>query len=359
MPFLFQHRPYRFPLRAPLRTAHGSWTDREGLLVRIEAADGRVGYGEVAPIPWFGTETLAEAAEVCAGMRGRIGPDVLAAIPEKFGCVRFAVACALESVTDTGALGVTRPSPAIGTPEVGRVIPNPPPSSRIPVAALLTAGKAALAELPAKLESGFLAFKWKVAVQRPEEELAIFDDLLSTLPSYAKLRIDANGGWDRRQATRWLERCAERPVELVEQPLAPADVAGLRGLAEDFPVTLALDESVVRLSDARRWQSTGWRGVFVLKPALCGPLREIESWAREAKADIVLSSAIETVVGRAAILRWALRSGVSKRALGFGIGEAFASYPANGPILGALLDATWGEHLDPPEIWDKLAANET
>lgn len=47
-------RPYRLPFRTPLRTAHGPWTEREGILLRIVAADGRVGYGEIAPIEALG-----------------------------------------------------------------------------------------------------------------------------------------------------------------------------------------------------------------------------------------------------------------------------------------------------------------
>ena len=53
-------KPYRRAFRQPLRTAHGEWATREGFLVRVEQ-EGRVGYGEVAPLPEFGSETLAEA----------------------------------------------------------------------------------------------------------------------------------------------------------------------------------------------------------------------------------------------------------------------------------------------------------
>ena len=61
MVYRFSHRAYRLPLRQPLRTAHGLWAEREGLIVRVEDESGRVGFGEIAPIEWFGTETLAEA----------------------------------------------------------------------------------------------------------------------------------------------------------------------------------------------------------------------------------------------------------------------------------------------------------
>ncbi|MBM3856214.1 MAG: o-succinylbenzoate synthase, partial [Verrucomicrobia bacterium] len=52
-----QYRRYRLPFHAPVRTAHGVWMQREGLLVRREDERGAVGYGEAAPLPDFGTET--------------------------------------------------------------------------------------------------------------------------------------------------------------------------------------------------------------------------------------------------------------------------------------------------------------
>jgi O-succinylbenzoate synthase len=330
MTYRFSLKTYRRPLRAPLRTAHGLWAEREGLIVRLEDGAGTVGYGEIAPLPWFGTETLAEAAEVCGKFGTTVEGEVLDAVPVRFGCVRFALAQA-------------RLQPAQVTA-----------STRLPVAGLLPAGRAALAALPAKLEAGYLSFKWKVAVGAVDDELGIFDDLLAALPAYAKLRLDANGGWDRRQAAKWLERCAERPVEFVEQPVKPGDEAALLGLAADYPVTLALDESVTDLAAARRWQGKGWGGVFVMKPALTGPLEELVTWAADTKADVVLSSAIETALGRAAILRVALTEPLTKRALGFGVGEIFGDRLWDGPIIGPVADASCID-TNGKELWEALA----
>lgn len=329
--YRFSFKPYRRPLRAPLRTAHGLWAEREGLILRLEDGAGTVGYGEVAPLPWFGTETLAEAAEVCGKFGATVDGEVLDAVPARFGCVRFALAQARQS-----------PAKVAG-------------SLRLPVTGLLPAGREALAALPAKLEAGYLSFKWKVAVGALDDELGIFDDLLAALPAYAKLRLDANGGWERRQAAKWLERCAERPVEFVEQPVKPGDEAALLGLAADYPVTLALDESVTDLSSARRWQGKGWGEVFVIKPALTGPLDELVAWAAETKADVVLSSAIETALGRAAILRTALTQPLTKRALGFGVGEIFGDRRWDGPFLGPVLDASWVNAVNPEDLWTALS----
>lgn len=330
MVYRFSYKPYCLPLRAPLRTAHGLWTEREGLVVRLEDEAGLVGFGEIAPLPWFGTETRAQAEEVCRKFGDRAGAALLDEVPEKFGCVRFALA---QARAGSAAL---------------------PPAARLPVAALLPAGRDARPLLRAKLEAGFLAFKWKVGVGAVDDELGLLDDLLSVLPAHARLRLDANGGWTRRQAERWLARCAERPVEFVEQPLAPADEDALLGLAGDYPVKLALDESVVRLADARRWQGLGWPGVFVVKPALAGPLAELAEWILATEADVVLSSAIETALGRAAILRAALGRPLTTRALGFGTGEIFGERRWDGPVIGPLADASCIAANPGEVLWNAL-----
>jgi O-succinylbenzoate synthase len=328
MSLRFSHRLYRRPLRAPLRTAHSVWTEREGILLRAEGEGGVVRYSEVAPLPWFGTETLEEARDACVRLGDSLSASAVSAVPERLACVRFALAALLEN--DLAAESTA--------------------AARLPVAALLPAGKAALPVLAAKIEAGFLAFKWKVGVARADEEMPLLDDLLAQLPSYAKLRLDANGGWSNRDATRWLEFCAGRPLEFIEQPVMNVDA--LLGLAEDYPVKLALDESVTGLAAAREWQGRGWRGVFVIKPALAGPLDELVSWACETKPDLVLSSAVETALARSQILRTAFAAKLTERPLGFGVGEIFGDRLWDGPAIGPLLDPSWCDQVNPEELWN-------
>jgi O-succinylbenzoate synthase len=348
MVYTFQFKHYRLPLRAPLRTAHGLWKEREGIIVRLEDTQGRAGFGEIAPIPWFGTETLPEAEEVCRKLGTDASDEILDAVPTRFGCVRFAIAQALRQSS-----GQAREKPGkverglqtrSGESSSEKTRPEAAFHHRLPVAALLPAGKAALLALREKLEAGFLAFKWKVGVGAVEDELGLLDDLLAQLPTHAKLRLDANGAWNRRDAGRWLVRCADRPVEFVEQPVAPAEEDALLGLAADYPVTLALDESVVRLDEARRWQGLGWPGVFVIKPALAGPLDELADWIAGTKADVVISSAIETVLSQP----------LTQRALGFGTGEIFGDRRWDGPVLGPLADASCIAINPGEDLWNAL-----
>jgi O-succinylbenzoate synthase len=228
----------------------------------------------------------------------------------------------------------------------------------LPVAALLPAGREALAAVAAKTELGFRVFKWKVGVGDNDEELGLLDDLLARLPGGARLRLDANGAWDRRGAERWLERCAERPIEFVEQPVAPSARGAddlLLGLAGDFPTPLALDESLVHDGDVERWLAAGWPGLFVVKPALLGDPVAVCARLAQAKAGVVFSSALETAVGAQAALRLAFAWRGERRALGFGVYPLFADARFDGPPAAPFVSATDIARLNPEAVWNALS----
>jgi o-succinylbenzoate synthase len=342
--YLFQYRRYLLPLRAPVRTAHGVWKEREGVIVRIEDPTGGFGFGEAAAMPWFGTETVEEVEAACVQIGGSVDEAKLAAVPSRCGCLRNALASAVASVGAGMEMAGTRKTLA--------------------VAALLPAGRAAVAAVGAKAERGFRIFKWKVGVEDIANELGWLDDLCAALPSGAKLRLDANGAWNRRQAERWLERCAGRPVEFVEQPcFADASQESTRrgraddllmGLAGDWPTPIALDESLVGDGDVERWIGAGWQGVFVIKPSLLGDVAGALAQLEKARANVVFSSALETAVGTRAALRAAFAWSGEPRALGFGVWPLFVDARFDGPAATPFLRMADVEALNPEVVWNAL-----
>lgn len=339
------------------------WAEREGLIVRLENEAGAVGYGEAAPIPWFGTETVEEDEAGGRALGEWTTQEQIAAVPARLGCLKNALAAALAEV------GRVSDPPSDISSAKGRVA-DPP---YLGVAALLPAGRAALAQIEPRAELGFRVFKWKVGVGDAADELGLLDDVCAALPSGAKLRLDANGAWDRRTAERWLERCAERPVEYVEQPCfadaAQSDAARrkaddcLLGLAGDFPTPIALDESVVGAGDIERWIGAGWPGVFVIKPALVADVAAALAALEKARAAVVFSSALETAVGARAALRVAFAwrgepdsTGAPQvRALGFGVWPLFADGRFDGPIAMPFLRAEDVARINPEAVWTALS----
>jgi len=254
-------------------------------------------------------------------------------VPERLGCVR----CALASAV--GGAGV------------------PADAGRLPAAALLPAGRSALEAVGRVAGAGYTVFKWKVGVERPEDEWGILDDLLSRLPDAAQMRLDANGAWSSRQAGRWLDRCAERPVEFVEQPVSPEDPDALAGLARDYPTPIALDESVSGLASLNHWLDRGWPGVFVVKPSLSGTPSEVLAALEARRADAVFSTAFETRIGRKAALGVAFRyAGPRRRAVGFGTGSFLRDSRFDAPPAGPFIEAgDIGSLQEEAETWNALS----
>jgi O-succinylbenzoate synthase len=216
----------------------------------------------------------------------------------------------------------------------------------------------------------------------------LLDDVCAALPTGAKLRLDANGAWDRRRAERWLERCAERPVEFVEQPCFADPAQGataqrriedlLLGLAGNFPTPIALDESLVGENDIERWIGAGWPGVFVIKPSLIADIHSALRRLEKAKASVVFSSALETAIGARAALKvafgWnamlttpgptqsgeeATPSGSTvsprSRALGFGVWPLFADARFDGPYAAPFLRMDDVDRINVEAVWSALS----
>ncbi len=345
MPFSFSFRSYCTRFQAPIRTAHGLWAEREGLILRAVdlGSGGGVGFGEVAPIPWFGTETVERAREVATKLGDRIESDAYSRLPDDLPCLRGALLSAMEE------------SQAASRMKLGDSAPPVTGAAYLSVAALLPAGKVAREKLRSFAEAGFRSFKWKVGVGDARDEWVILDDLLADLPAGGKLRLDANGAWDCRTAEGWLQRAVERSLEFVEQPIAP-DARGaddlLLGLAHDFPVPLALDESIATDQDVARWLDFGWPGLFVIKPLLLGDVSSTLARLQTRKHDIVFSSALETAVGARTALTLAFAHAPAGRAIGFGVWPLFADGRFDGPRLAPFVRREDVAALDAEAVWN-------
>jgi len=317
-------RGYRRRFRQPLRTAYGLWEFRDGLLVRLEDSGGRCGYGEIAPIPWFGTETLESARFLIASLGGTVSSGIRREIPADHPCCRFALSSALAGLDEAESLA----------------------DRRLPVATLLPADGSAFSLLEDRVNEGFLVGKIKIGLGERVKEMARVERLCALLPEGGALRLDANGGLSTFDAARWMDFVADLPIEFVEQPLPVDDPDGLSGLAGDFPTPVALDESVVGVDDLKRWRDRGWEGLVVIKPALAGDLGELRD---EIVGDdaFVFSTAMESVIGRHASLKIAFDH-PSRRALGFGVGAFFPGvhdepYLSSRQVLSVDLDREWGK----------------
>jgi o-succinylbenzoate synthase len=185
------------------------------------------------------------------------------------------------------------------------------------IAALLPAGGAALTHWVSAYQQGHRTFKWKIGCF--PDELELLDLLLAQLPPDTKLRLDANASLTLEQTLTWLDRTDRSPqIEYLEQPLA--DLETLLTIAPQFSTPLALDESIASLQQLKNAYHQGWRGVFVIKPAIVGSSKQLIEFCAEFQPDTVFSSVFETTLGRNHGINLAHRCG-SHRPLGYGTAD--------------------------------------
>ncbi|MDJ0702124.1 MAG: o-succinylbenzoate synthase [Leptolyngbyaceae cyanobacterium MO_188.B28] len=297
MAYQFEFRPYRRRFRHPLKTHHGHWTHREGIIVRLMDDAAQVGYGEIAPLPWFGSETLEQAMAVCKKLPKTLSVEMISSIPADRPTCRFGFESALMQCVRNHVY------PRVDREREDACIQaksHPPPPRQW--CALLPTGEAALQAWPPFWEAGRRTFKVKIGVAPIQAELDRITRLVSLLPMGAKVRLDANGGLTLTEAHQWLAQCDQLGIEFLEQPLPPNQLPILLQLSQQYQTPIALDESVATVQQLKYAYGRGWRGIFTVKPAIAGFPSELKQFCQAHPLDVVFSSVFETAIGRDAIL---------------------------------------------------------
>ena len=306
-------RSYRRPFRQPLKTYHGLWSLREGIVLKLTDDEGRVGWGEIAPIVEFGTESMGQAIQFCRSLP-QVTPELIEQIPAELPACRFGLESAWETLTAEGAIATDHS-----------------------YSHLLPSGANALLTWRPLWQTGARTFKWKIGVATLNEELNLFEHLIGDLPTEARLRLDANGGLSWETACEWLQVCDRYSVEFLEQPLPPAHLSEMLQLRDRYTTPIALDESVTTLEQLESCHQQGWRGIVVIKAAIAGSPARLRQICQAHQLDVVWSSVFETAIARQYILNTLIPSmPASERAIGFGVKSWFANSALDQPEFEAI-----------------------
>lgn len=303
----FQFKLYQNYFKQPLQTNHGVWSIREGIIISLTNSAEITSRGEIAPLPWFGSETIAQALEFCQQLGEAITKQEIMAIPDHLPCCQFAL--------ESAYLALTQPHLA-SFPQT------------LDCCYLLPAGKKVLTAWQNLYEANLTnTFKWKIGVLTLAEEIEILKQLTANFPSDAKLRLDANGGLNLTQTQQLLSVTDNlEAIEFIEQPLSPNHFQEILQLNQEYTTLLALDESVASFQQLQQTYHQGWRGVYVIKAAIMGFSTKLKQFCQSKDLDIVLSSVFETEVGREAVINLTQQL-AHPRALGFGTQHLYNHLP--------------------------------
>ncbi|CAI0788151.1 o-succinylbenzoate synthase [Serratia entomophila] len=273
---------YSVPMDAGVVLRNQRLKTREGLLLQVQQGERR-GWGEIAPLPGFSQETLAQAEQAALAwlQRWQAGENPAdSSLPS----VAFGLSCALA--------------------ELEQRLPQQADYRKAP---LCTGDPDALFEALAALPGEKVA-KVKVGLYEAVRDGMIVNVLLEALPDL-RLRLDANRSWTRAKAdgfAKYVNPALRERIAFLEEPCQTRDES--RDFALATGIAIAWDESV-READFVVQAEPGVAAI-VIKPMLTGSLERCRTLVEQAHAaglTAVIGSSIESSLGLtqlARIARW-------------------------------------------------------
>jgi muconate cycloisomerase len=250
------------PLKSPVTMSGITIRTADNLLVRIEAADGTIGWGEAASAPTMTGDTLGglvaavrdHLAPLLTGQDASGRPDLLRVLKRALvgnGGAHSAVEMALLDLAGRAS---------------GRrlidIVARPRRTSVRPMWLLGNKGTdQTVAEARAKAAEGIRFFKVKIGVKALADEIATTLAVREALGPKIPLCADANCGLTLAAARRYVQ--ATRPAKLlfVEQPLGHDDLKGLKALTRGLKVPIGIDEGIHAIADIETHARAGAGGV--------------------------------------------------------------------------------------------------
>jgi o-succinylbenzoate synthase len=226
-------------LRTPFVSATGSTERRELLLLRLEGRDGRVGFGEAAPLRHYdgvGIDECCAALEDCReALTDSDGDDREPLLSE---CIRLAVLPQALAAIDLALWDLA--GKRAGQPVWRLVGASEPPAVEVNYTVSASDRAGAAAEASAALDAGYRALKLKVGTGDDAGRLAA---VRAAAGADMAIRLDANGAWSPVEAEAALRALAPAQIELCEEPVRGVDQIAELSLRTQVP--LAIDESAV------------------------------------------------------------------------------------------------------------------
>jgi muconate cycloisomerase len=228
------------------KNAYVTKTVQKSAVVRVTAAGGALGLGNIDPSPGYSTETIEESL---AALRGKLAPGVIGADAANIHVLNARLDAAAPGFLDAKAAiemaCVDLTARALGVPVytyLGGAV-----RERLSFNAwigILPPGEAA-AEARKWFERGFRSAKIKVGggIEADRDRVkAVREAVGGTMA----LRIDANAGYDADTAIRLAHLVQPYDLQLFEQPVPAGDLAGMaRVRREAGGVAIMADESIL------------------------------------------------------------------------------------------------------------------
>ena len=301
-------RVVRIPLKSPMKLADVEIAAAENLIVRVRDRDGNIGWGEAASAPTMTGETpesmVAAVRFMATALAGVDVADPLDLRLDRLMYGNHGAKAAIEiAVLDLAGKRLGKPLHALlGGKARDEAV----------VLTMVAGGdrRAEIENVRKQLDAGFTAFKVKVGVNDPVQDLERAAAVRAVCGADARISADANQGYGRGDAVRFAEGAAGAGLDFMEQLVAADDLEGMAACAAASDIPLGADEGLHSMRDIRLHSELGAASGGSLKTIKLGgvyPVLQASRLMRDLGMHVNLAGKLaETGIASAAIAHLAV-----------------------------------------------------
>lgn len=236
------------PLTSPLTLFGEKLTKAKNFLIEVQTNDGIRGIGEGSPLQ----SITGETQESCIFLAQKIKKRLLG-----MNCFAIEEISALLSKHTQTSSSVSAAFDMALYDILGK-------AHNLPLFRLLGGGKSSFEtditigrddpermSMAARIavQKGYRTLKLKVGGS-PELDIARVKAVRNTVGEKVTIRIDVNQRWSVKQAIDTIDKMGKYQIQLVEQPVAKEDIAGMKRIKKKTLIPIMADESLFSPSDA-------------------------------------------------------------------------------------------------------------
>lgn len=240
------------PMRKPVIMAGEEIRRADNVLVRIEADNGLVGWGEAGAAPMHTGETIesmtAAVWYLVPNLLDRDVNDIAGIIIAMDGCMygNYGAKAAIEiALHDLVGQATSQPVHSLLGGKK---------RSRLPLLGVIGGGDfdGDLRDAEKKRAEGVTAYKIKVGIDAPARDAERTRAICKVLGSGLLISADANQGYSTEQALEYVRAIKGAGLDFFEQPVAAHDLTGMAAVQTAADCAIGADEGIHSLDDIRR-----------------------------------------------------------------------------------------------------------
>ncbi len=303
-------------LKEPFTISLGTISEAKNVIVEIETDEGYIGWGEAAPMPLV-TGDFQEG--VLQGVMQFLRPLLLGEDPR--------MVCRISALMEKVIQGNPGAKVAVEMALfdlLGKIYGMPlyifwggnDNSFESDYTISIDKPDIMASKVEPLLEKGYRALKVKVG-KDSQEDIKRVAAVAGAIAGRAKIRLDANQGWEVKEAVATIQEMEKFNVELVEEPIVRGNIEGMTFIRNRVNVPIMADETVFSPRDALKVIKAGAADLINIKLMKAGGIiaaREIDSLAATAGIECMVGCMIESRLAMTAAAHLVASSGNITRA---------------------------------------------